>query len=453
MSVMALRAEDALAHGLRCSDLENKIRIGNLGCGLRLLFIASAFPTNLKMDIHGVFQRMAVFLESFGGIAAEIDFLLFSHSHAVLDAGTLKAYREHLSGLAGMPVRLTIVSREEMNGTKFSKFRGWLRSVYNPLSSRAGEFCSFTGEAQLQAIRRSFANKPDLVFAFSVHSMAAILKAGVHPPSLVFDLNDVEHWKSLRGARWASTLRGKLSSLLSAAPLLAAERAAVKSASLSFVCSESDRRYMSALCGGSQIEVIPNPAPVIAPSSIPEARSLLFLGYYGYKPNAIAADYLIEEIWPRIRQRDAGCTLTIAGACPEAIRSYRSAPEGVRFTGFVEDLDVLYNDARVVCCPIRIAGGTRIKIVEAAARARPVVSTSVGAEGLNFLDGSEIIIRDDPDAFAEACVRLLNDRDLCARIGEAALHRVHQEYDRAQTVARVRASLARIADGHERPGA
>ena len=84
----------------------------------------------------------------------------------------------------------------------------------------------------------------------------------------------------------------------------------------------------------------------------------------------------------------------------------------------------------MVCCPLSNGGGTRLKLIEAAAYGKAIVSTSVGAEGLSFSDGAEILIRDDDIGIAEACVRLLNDDGLCARLGEAARTKAKSLYDR-----------------------
>jgi len=97
--------------------------------------------------------------------------------------------------------------------------------------------------------------------------------------------------------------------------------------------------------------------------------------------------------------------------------------------GFVENLDELYKRIRVTAVPILVGGGTRIKIIEAAAYGKPTVSTTMGAEGLEFTNESEILVRDDPKQFAEACVKLFNDSNLCEKIGLAARKKTIKLYD------------------------
>src|SRR5204862_529929 len=146
---------------------------------------------------------------------------------------------------------------------------------------------------------------------------------------------------------------------------------------------------------------------------------VLFVGSMGYRPNIQAVDLLVQEIWPAVRARVPAARLAVIGPCPELTASYHTADESVRFTGFVDDLHSWYARARVVCCPIRHGGGTRVKIIEAAAHAKAIVATRLAAEGLDFEDGREIVLRDAPARLAEACVRLLGDRHAAARLAAA----------------------------------
>src|SRR5262249_58268080 len=100
-----------------------------------------------------------------------------------------------------------------------------------------------------------------------------------------------------------------------------------------------------------------------------------------------------------------------------SVPSYKSAPKNVEFTGLVGDLEALYRRTRLVCCPLRNGGGTRLKLIEAAGYGKAMVSTTVGAEGLSFADEKENLIPDDGTRISEACVPLLKDGGLCARRG------------------------------------
>jgi glycosyltransferase involved in cell wall biosynthesis len=159
----------------------------------------------------------------------------------------------------------------------------------------------------------------------------------------------------------------------------------------------------------------------------------------------------MADIWPRIRQECPDARLIIAGDKADWIPARGSRPEGVELTGFVEDLDELYRNARVVCCPVQSGAGTRTKIVEAAAYGRPVVSTRIGAEGLGMKDGDSILLRDDPDAFANACVSLFRDDGLARRIGRRAREEAVRSFNRDDIVEKIRREIATAISGTSGP--
>jgi glycosyltransferase involved in cell wall biosynthesis len=195
--------------------------------------------------------------------------------------------------------------------------------------------------------------------------------------------------------------------------------------------------------GHDNVVVIPNAIDLPGAKAVPSGQTLLFLGLLSYHPNTVAADHLIRNIWPKVLSVLPQARLLIAGARPENLASYEQRPKGVTFVGFVDDLDKLYDEVTVVCCPMLHGSGTRIKILEAAAYGRPVVSTTLGAEGLRLKDGEEILLRDDPGSFAEACVRLLTDGPMAARMGRKARLVVEQEHERQLVVEKIRKFVAR----------
>ena len=241
----------------------------------------------------------------------------------------------------------------------------------------------------------------------------------------------VAFWRNIRQqTRW----RSKLVKYLHIPALWWGERRAIQLAYRTFVCSELDRHYLAERWHLMGVMTIPN--AVSATKSLPVIPdpTLLFLGSYGYRPNVQAAEFLIGEIWPRVYRAVPQARLIIAGAVPENITGYRTGVPGVEFTGFVADLDKLYQRSRVVCCPILAGSGTRIKIIEAAAYGKPIIATRLGAEGLEMHDGSELLLREDPESFAEACLTLLKDSDLCERLGSAARETAIRCYDQADIV-------------------
>src|SRR5262249_250202 len=145
--------------------------------------------------------------------------------------------------------------------------------------------------------------------------------------------------------------------------------------------------------------------------------------------------------WPRVRAAVPNATVRIVGRKPEEVPSHARPPAGAEFNGFVPDIDAVYRQARVVICPVLSGGGTRVKLVEAAAFGKPVVSTRIGAEGLDFQDGQHALLRDDADGFADACIQLLRDAALCERLACSTHAHAKQKFDRAAVLSRIRETM------------
>ncbi len=181
-----------------------------------------------------------------------------------------------------------------------------------------------------------------------------------------------------------------------------------------------------------------------------------YIGRYSYRPNIKAAEELIDDIWPLVRAKLPEARLLLAGALPERIPLFRRVQayqqagrkrfSGIEFTGFVPEVTQFYERVQVVCCPIRSGGGTRIKIIEAAAHGVPVVATRLAAEGLDFTDGDEIVLAESPEAIAQACVALLSDPDRCRAIGTAAREKAAARYQLKNVIASVQKRLRSIAE-------
>jgi glycosyltransferase involved in cell wall biosynthesis len=133
-------------------------------------------------------------------------------------------------------------------------------------------------------------------------------------------------------------------------------------------------------------------------------------------------------------RRRPGARLISAGPSADQLPSAGRGVPGVEFPGFVEDLPGLYAGSRVVCVPIRAGGGTRVKLIAAAAFGKPIVSTRMGAEGLAFVEGHEILLQDGTTEFAKGCIKLLRNDKLCERLGIAARPATLRRYDRRAIV-------------------
>lgn len=184
-------------------------------------------------------------------------------------------------------------------------------------------------------------------------------------------------------------------------------------------CSADDARKLGEL--GLDSHVVPNcyrRNPGHNRESLPDTPIVLMQGNLAYPPNARGAEWLVNEVWPRVRLRIPEAELRLVGRSTKAIRRFADHP-GVKVLGFVDDISLEVESARVCVAPIHSGGGTRIKILEAIAHRRPVVSTTVGAAGLGMSHEQDILLADDPGSFAENVTRVLLDGSLAHRLSES----------------------------------
>jgi glycosyltransferase involved in cell wall biosynthesis len=178
---------------------------------------------------------------------------------------------------------------------------------------------------------------------------------------------------------------------------------------------------------------------------------LVFTGSMDWLPNEDAILWFADAILPRLERAVPGVTLTVVGRSPTPrVLALAERVPAIRVTGRVPDVRPHMERASAFVVPIRIGGGTRLKIYEAMAMELPVVSTTVGAEGLPLRDGSDVVLADDPDAFAAAVARLLTDPAAAARLGAQGAATVRAEYGWDRVAAKFADACARAA-GREVP--
>jgi len=300
-------------------------------------------------------------------------------------------------------------------------------------------YAGTSGPLQIAAFESCLERRPDAVFVHRLDAMCPALLTRKALPPVFVDLDDIEHVRWFRQVRQPPFWPAKPLYYLQLPALIAGERRGVKLARKTFVCSDVDRSYLTTWWRLPRIATIPNAVTIPARYGIdPESKALLFLATYAYAPNIVAAEFLIREVWPLVHEACPGSRLIIAGNKPERIPSFANRPADVEFTGFVENLDHLYRRVRIVCCPVTSGGGTRVKILEGAAHGKAIVSTRVGAEGLDLRDGRELLLRDGGREFAKACIELWTDPSRCEALGLAAREAVARQYDRKQIVVRIR---------------
>jgi len=305
------------------------------------------------------------------------------------------------------------VARFELkHHSKTTLARGW-RNALRLLRGRPPLFDRYSGyESQLARLRGRY--DVGVVEHFWCASYAAALRPRC--TRLILDLHNIEselsrtHAAALRWpASWASArFAGAYRKL---------EQRWLPQFDVLLVASEADRRRVGA---HPCVRVYPNALPEIPLPAAAEHAVIAFSGNLGYHPNIAAVRWFRTHIWPRLKgavARDVEWRLV--GRNPEAIAPLVSGDPRIRVIGPVDDAVAALAEARVCVVPLLSGSGTRFKILEAWASGRAVVSTTIGAEGLEARSGEHLLIADSPAAFSAAVARLLADSNLRAQLGQA----------------------------------
>ena len=290
----------------------------------------------------------------------------------------------------------------------------------------------------LEEANSAFRGAPfDVVHVFRISMLPfarSYLEAPGQTPQRHLDLDDVE---STTHRRLAKLYRLNGDTTLAQVEDAAAERAdaletqVLESFDRLYVCSEDDKAHLRSRAG-TQICVLPNALPL--PGPLPAKRpgrpfTFLFVGTLGYYPNEDAILYFCAEVLPLIRRasRQALRVMIVGTGATPAIRRLRNLPE-VQLIGPVPDVAPWYGQADVAIIPVRAGGGTRIKVLEAFRYECPVVSTSIGMEGIAARAEEHVLIGDTPVALAEQCLRLMTDPALADRLASSAAALFRRSY-------------------------
>ena len=247
---------------------------------------------------------------------------------------------------------------------------------------------------------------------------------GARLPPVVVDSHEMAYDLARQFARAGGNLGRRLYAAANWRKLRREELGAYRDANGVYLCSNADERRLLDEAPGVRTAVIPNAADVeyYQPRTTdppPDGRTVVYFGLLSTIPNIDAVVHFVQDIWPRIAEADPAARFKIIGGRPPPSLLGLAGPR-VELTGFVPDLRPHLAAAAAVVVPLRLGGGTRLKIVEAMAMGKPIVSTALGAEGIEAVPGRDILIEDEPAGFAQAVVRLLAEPGLAARIGQSA---------------------------------
>ncbi|MFM1987604.1 MAG: hypothetical protein RJA99_561 [Pseudomonadota bacterium] len=212
------------------------------------------------------------------------------------------------------------------------------------------------------------------------------------------------------------------------------EARACASADAVVTVSDLDAAQLAAMDPAIRPTVVPNGVDTgyfrALPDAVPEPGQMVFVGGFTWFPNLDAIRWFAETTLPRIAAEVPGARLVVVGRQPDgaAVRALAADPR-IELTGGVDDIRPIVSRASVFVVPLRIGGGTRLKILDALSMGRAIVSTSVGCEGLDVEPGRSILVADTPEAFADATVRALRDASLATRLGAEGRALVERRYD------------------------
>jgi polysaccharide biosynthesis protein PslH len=212
----------------------------------------------------------------------------------------------------------------------------------------------------------------------------------------------------------------------------AAERRYLRLADHVLTVSQNDREAFASFLEPEKLTVIPTGVDLdyFQPMPVEEiANSLVFTGSMDWLPNEDGIVYFVDAILPLIKQQHPAVSLEVVGRSPSRkLQALAEKEKSLRLTGWVEDIRPFVARGQICIVPLRIGGGTRLKIFEAMAMGKAVVSTSVGAEGLPVRHGENILLADTPDDFARSVMSLLRDSKQRKRLGTSARALVQERY-------------------------
>ncbi len=215
--------------------------------------------------------------------------------------------------------------------------------------------------------------------------------------------------------------------------LLALERAAARSYARHLVCSATDGQRLEELVGPVPWTVVANGVDTsdFTPPDVPrDANTVIFSGRMNWYPNEHAMLRFLGELWPAIVARAPRARLIVAGMNPgPKLEAAAARVPNVQVTGFVPDVRPVIGAAAVYVCPILDGGGTRLKMLDAMALGKAIVATPLGAEGIDVVDGHDVLVREFGPPFVDAVLDLLARPDRCAELGRAARACAVARYD------------------------
>ena len=402
----------------------------------RLLFLAQSLPYPPHSGVAArTFNVLKQLHEAF-----DLDLVAFYRLNHQADAKARDAAREGLRGVTDFVAEPTPIANEHSVPR-----RVWdhLRSLCSGRIYTYYEYESRNFAERLRAVLR--ARSPDLVHldSLDLHRWLAELP----PVPVVCTHHDIDaDLLRLRAGRLREPfMRNYLKLQATRSERLA--RQLCPTFAQNVMMSELDAGRLRALAPGAPTFVVPNGTDTeyFHPNGRrPVAGRVVFVGPTYSFPNRDAVEFLLADIWPRTRAAHRAASLHLVGRNTAADASRYAAEAGVTPLGYVTDVRHALGEASCCVVPIRVGGGTRLKILDAWAMGKAVVSTSIGCEGLDAVDGENILIRDTPNAIAQGIAEVLGDPQLRTRLEQNARQTALETYSWQVVGTRMRAAYSEM---------
>ena len=362
------------------------------------------------------------------------DVTYLSYYDGSRDEGYEREIMKHFPGTVSVPT-------PDAGGTAFARYLDYVRRLPSPAPYSILK-CSSPRVQRMLADWISL-RRFDVAVCDFLHSVLNFPR-NLAIPTVLFQHNvESQLWK--RRAEYEVKWLDRLTAKVEHAKMARFEPMQVRRFHRVFAVSDQDRYAMSGMIDPERITVIPTGVDLekydYDRSLQPKHPLVVFTGSMDWAPNIDAVEYFCRDIWPRILEKVPEARFRIVGRDPR-IRVQNLASASVEVTGTVPSIVDHLRDAAVLVVPLRIGGGTRIKIYEGMAMGKATVSTSVGAEGLDVHHGHDILLADDPQVFAEHVTTLLCDQKT-RREYEAAAAATAQQYDWSVITGRLTQALQR----------
>jgi len=336
------------------------------------------------------------------------------------------------------------LARKPFAARRTRTWQGWL-------SSKPSAVVAIHSPEMSELVRKVAREwKPDCVVALTfVCAPYALEVAGT---SKVLDIDNVMARMLAEAIPFATSRPDRLRRWLAYHKFMRYEKEIYPQFDLCLVVTESDRADIQRWIPFREqaLAVVPNGVDTAshAPGlAAPVPDTLVFNGALTYNANYDAMDYFLREIFPEIVRRKPGTLLKITGKTDGVALDQLPHSGNVQWTGYLDDIRPVIAASWVCVAPLRIGGGTRLKILEAMALGTPVISTTKGAEGLGARDGFHLLIADTPEAFIRQTLRLMDSPDLRQTLAQNARQFVLESYDWNNIGKAFRHSVERLVDG------